>query len=87
MAYHAHTYEISGSRQNNLPVSPMTESLFGHTCPQEQLTELIHPSKNSAKNKQKKKKSMEIAKHFALHANAKMPVSYNISSLTKRVTA
>ena len=72
---------------NNLPVSPMMEFRFGYTCPQEQLTELTYPSKNSAKNKQKKKKSMKIAKRFALHENAKMPVSYNRSSLTKSVTA
>ena len=54
-------------------------SHLGHACLEEQLTELTYktfatPSKNSARNKEKKKKRITIAKRFALHSYAKNTV-------------
>ena len=57
---------------NNLQMCSMKTADLGHKCLLEQLTELTafaSPSKSSARNKEKKK-TMTMAKYFALHANA-----------------
>ena len=75
-ACHDHIYKISGRKHNNLPVCPRKSSDLGHTCQQEQLTEvtlktLASTSKNNARKEENKNKRMANEKPFALHAIAK----------------